>query len=75
MGEREGERDRERERISGLSQSESLFFPPISFHVMGLVLRRRNGTEKNTLLLLPLSLLLLLLLLCVNDKSVHLDGV
>ena len=61
---RERERDRERKRereketereTSGLSQSVrffSLFFPLILFHVMGLVLQRRNGTEKNTLLLL-----------------------
>ena len=54
-GGREGERrGRERGRTSGLSQSVRFFFfsPLILFHVMGLVLRRRNGTEKNTLLLL-----------------------
>ena len=51
--ERERERERDRERTSGLSQSVSFFFflPLILFYVMGLVLRRRNGTEKNTLLL------------------------
>ena len=53
-GGREGERGgggRKRGRTSGLSQSVRFFFPPlILFHVMGLVLRRRNGTEKNTLL-------------------------
>ena len=43
-------RERERERTSGLSQSVRFFSPLILFHVMGLVLRRRNGTEKNTLL-------------------------
>ena len=52
----EGERERERERTSGLSQSVRFFFPTYFFQVMGLVLRRRNGAEKNTL-----SLLLLLL--------------
>ena len=36
------------------------FFSLILFHVMGLVLGKRNGTEKNTLLLSLLSLLLLL---------------
>ena len=48
--EREGKRgrERERERTSG----EIFFFTLILFHVMGLVLRRRNGTEKNTLVLL-----------------------
>ena len=53
MRERQKERERERERTSGLSQSMSFFFssPLILFHVMGPVLRRRNGTEKNTLLL------------------------
>ena len=47
------ERERgERERTSGLLQSmRFFFFSLILFHVMGLVLRRRNGTEKNTLLL------------------------
>ena len=56
-GEREREREREgeRERTSGLSQSVRFFFPLTLFHVMGLVLRRRNGTEKNTLLLLLLT--------------------
>ena len=57
---RVGERKREREReTSGLSQSVrgfsgfwGVFSPLILFHVMGLVLRSRNGTtEKNTLLL------------------------
>ena len=45
-----GERGGERERTSGLSQSVRvvLFFIFILFHVMGLVLQRRNGTEKNT---------------------------
>ena len=37
-------RERERERTSGLSQSVRFFSPLILFHVMGLVLRRRNGT-------------------------------
>ena len=49
---RERGREREREReTSGLSQSVRVFFffLLILFHVMGLVLRRRNGTEKNTL--------------------------
>ena len=54
-----GESEVERERTGGLLQSVRLrgfFSPPlILFHVMGLVLRRRNGTEKNTLLLLLLS--------------------
>ena len=50
----ERERERERERTSGLSQSVRFFSPLILFHVMGLVLRRRNGTEKNKLLLLLL---------------------
>ena len=52
---REKERKREREReTSGLSQSVSIFclLQLILFHVMGPVLRRRNGTEKNILLLL-----------------------
>ena len=40
-------RARERERTSGLSQSMRVFFFHL-FHVIGLVLRRRNGTEKNT---------------------------
>ena len=51
------ERDRggrESERTGGLSQSVRVFFSfsLILFHVMVLVFRRRNGTEKNTLLLL-----------------------
>ena len=50
-GGRERERGRERGRTSGLSLSVRFFFPLILFHVMGLVLRRRNGTERNTLLL------------------------
>ena len=48
-------------RTSGLSQSVRvvflfflLFFSLILFHVMDLVLRRRNGSEKKTLLLLSL---------------------
>ena len=56
-GEREMERERERER-SSLSQSVRV--PPhththihthslILFHGMGLMLRKRNGTEKNAL--------------------------
>ena len=59
-GERERRRvGRERERPSSLLQSVRFFSffyfsPLILFHVMGLVLRRRNGTEKNTLLLLLL---------------------
>ena len=53
-GERQREREGVRERTSGLSQSVRFFPPLILFHVMGLVLRRRNGTEKNTLLLLLL---------------------
>ena len=48
------ERERERERTSGLSQSVRFFSPLILFHVMDIVLRRRNGTEKNTLVLLLL---------------------
>ena len=61
-GERGGEREREteKERTSGLSQSVRVwgcrFFLHILFHVMGLVLRRWNGTEKNTLLLLSLNI-------------------
>ena len=51
----ERERERERERTSGLSESVRGFFTSIFllilFRVMGIVLRRRNGTEKNTLLL------------------------
>ena len=35
-------------------ESFFVFFSLILFHVMGHVLRRRNGTEKNTLLLLSL---------------------
>ena len=61
MRERERKGGRERgsegekgggERTSGLSQSVRVCccFSLILFHVMGLVLRRRNGTEKNTLL-------------------------
>ena len=55
-GEREREREREgeRERTSGQSQSVCGFFFFLSlilFDVMGLVLRRRNVTEKSTLLL------------------------
>ena len=61
-GERERDRARERERTSGLSavsQSVRGFFsslcvcacvPLILFHVMGLVPRRRNGTEKNIII-------------------------
>ena len=53
--ERERESKWERERTSGLSQSvRSFFFLTYFVHVMGLVLRRRNGTEKNALLLLSL---------------------
>ena len=51
---RERERKKERERTSGLSQSVRFFPPTIVFHVMGLVLQRRNGTEKNILLLFSL---------------------
>ena len=57
-GERErewGRVGRERERTIGLSQSVKVclvFFPLILFRVTGLVLQRRNGTEKNILLLL-----------------------
>ena len=49
-----GERERERERENqwSIAKCEIFFSPPILFDVMGLVLRRRNGTEKNTLLLL-----------------------
>ena len=49
--EREREREREREVYRKVWVFFFLFFSPlILFHVMGLVLRRRNGTEKNTLL-------------------------
>ena len=42
-----------RERPSGpLQNVRGFFFLLILFHVMGLVLRRRNSAEKNTLLLL-----------------------
>ena len=54
-GGRESEGERERERTSGLSQSVRdffFFFSLILFLVMGLVLWRKYGTEKNTLLLL-----------------------
>ena len=53
--ERGTERESERERTSGLLQCVRgfhVFFILILFHVMGLVLQRRNGTAKNTLLLL-----------------------
>ena len=47
-----------------IAKCKSVFFsslsPLILFLVMGLVLRRRNGTEKSTLSLLLLLLLLLL---------------
>ena len=54
-----GERNKEgeRERTSGLSQSvRGIFFflSLILCHAVGLALRRRNGTEKNTFLLLLL---------------------
>ena len=47
-----GEGGREKENQWSITK-DKIFFPPlILFHVMGLVLRRRNGTEKITLLLL-----------------------
>ena len=65
-GERErGEREREREKERGgerenewsNAKCERFFFSPlILFHVMDLLLRRRKGTDKNTLLLLSLLL-------------------
>ena len=54
-----GKRVRDRERTSGLLRNVrgfSFFFFTYFFHLMGLVLRRRNGTEKNTLLLFVLLL-------------------
>ena len=48
-GEREREGKREGELVVYLKVWD-FFSPLILFHVMGLVLRRRNGTEKNTLL-------------------------
>ena len=60
MGKERGEREgggREGEREGDLVVYRKVwdfFSPLILFHVMGLVLRRRNGTEKNTLLLLSL---------------------
>ena len=44
-----GERERECGLVVYLKVWE-LFFSIILFHVMGLLLQRRNGTEKNTLL-------------------------
>ena len=56
-GERERDRERERELVVYPQVCELVFcFSLILFHVMGLVLQRRNGTEENTLLLLSLSL-------------------
>ena len=46
----------ERERTSGLSQSVRVFFcfflKRILFLVMGLVLQRRNGTEKEDIIII-----------------------
>ena len=51
---KETERERERELVV-YRKVWDFFFPLILFHVMSLVLQRRNGTEKNTLLLLTIT--------------------
>ena len=66
-GETERERGRERERENKWSIAKCEVFVVVVFltyffHVMGLVLRRRNGTEKNT------SLSLLLLNVCGHEN-------
>ena len=56
------ERERERERTSGLSQSVRVFFflPPFTlfllFHVMGLVLLRKNGRKKEHIIIIIIRL-------------------
>ena len=68
MRERERDREGHTERNSGISQGVRVWglfvFSLILFRVVGLVLRRRNGTEKGTLLLLVVVVFLFLFLLC-----------
>ena len=55
-GERERERQRKRELVVYCKVWEVFFVVVVLFRVMGLALRRRNDTEKNTLLLLSLNI-------------------